>query len=116
MATKYSAANVLPVADKVNDTWAENPDFMLGSVTLTMFTKARDDAATANSLVETKRVELSGLMNDRDDKLKVLQDLVTRARAGFKATYGGDSTQYEQAGGTRASERKPATRKPKPTT
>ena len=35
----------------------------------------------------------------------ILSDLVQRARAGFKAVYGPDSTQYEQAGGTRRSER-----------
>ena len=29
-----------------------------------------------------------------------------RARSGFKSAYGLDSTQYEQAGGTRKSERK----------
>lgn len=116
MPTKYSAAKVLPEADKVSATWSENPEFKLGTLTLVDFNKAKDDATAADAKAEATKVELSGQMNDRDDKVKYLQDLVTRARAGFKASYGSDSTQYEQAGGTRASERKSPTRKPKPTT
>jgi hypothetical protein len=40
-----------------------------------------------------------------------LGEWVTRARSGFRAVYGPDSTQYEQAGGTRSSERKKPVRK-----
>jgi len=42
--------------------------------------------------------------------------LVTRARSGIRSVFGPDSTQYEQAGGTRTSERKTPTRKPKTAT
>jgi len=44
-------------------------------------------------------------LNDRDEKSQVLNDLVLCALTGFKAVDGPDSTQYEQAGGTRRSER-----------
>jgi hypothetical protein len=40
-----------------------------------------------------------------------LSDLISRARSGFRAAFGPDSTQYQQAGGTRRSKRKPAKRK-----
>ena len=116
MSTKYPADRVLPEAAKIIDTWTANPDFKLGTLTLVDFTKARDEAATADALVETKRTDLSGLMNARDDKLGALHELSTRARSGFKATYGADSSQYEQSGGVRLSERKPATRKAKAAT
>ena len=33
-------------------------------------------------------------------------ELIVRARSGFKSVYGPDSTQYQQAGGTRKSDRK----------
>jgi hypothetical protein len=36
---------------------------------------------------------------------------VKRARAGVKANFGDNSSQYEMVGGTRLSERKPRTRK-----
>ena len=57
--------------------------------------------------------ELTGLINDRDSQGVGLNELVTRVRSGFRAVYGPDSTQYEQAGGTRLSERKKPSRKPK---
>jgi hypothetical protein len=38
-------------------------------------------------------------------------DKVKRVRAGVKANYGDDSSQYEMVGGTRLSERKPPTRR-----
>jgi hypothetical protein len=47
---------------------------------------------------------------------KALDDLSARMLAGVGAIYGKDSSQYEQAGGTRTSERKPPLRKPKPPT
>jgi hypothetical protein len=115
MSTKYPADKILPEAAKIIDTWTANPDFKLGTLTLGDFTKKRDEAASANAVVETKRTDLSGLMNARDDKLGALHELNVRAHAGFKATYGADSSQYEQAGGTRTSERKPPTRKAKVT-
>jgi hypothetical protein len=114
MPTKYNPTVVLVDANKIIDTWSANADFKLGTVTLESFTQARDKVADADAAVESKRTELSGLMNDRDDSSAALQELVTRARSGFRATYGPDSSQYEQAGGTRVSERKVATRKAKP--
>jgi integrase len=46
------------------------------------------------------------------EKLAAISSVTTRARNGFRAIFGPDSSQYEQAGGTRASERKrPAPRK-----
>jgi hypothetical protein len=113
MATKYAPDTVLADAGKIIDTWTANADYKLGTVTLEAFTQARDGAAAADAAVESKRTELSGLMNNRDDKMAELNELTTRARAGFKAFYGADSSQYEQAGGTRASERKSPTRKAK---
>ncbi len=82
MPSKYAADNVLPEAAKIIDTWAANPDFKLGTLTLVDFTKKRDEAASANAVVETKRTDLSGLMNARDDKLFALHDLTTRATRG----------------------------------
>ena len=65
--------------------------------------------------IEAKRSELTRLVNERDSEAEALNELNTRARSGFRAVYGPDSSQYEQAGGTRKSERKPATRKRKQT-
>lgn len=109
-----STNDVLTDANRIVDTWNANTDFTLGSITLAKFTEARDALAAADAEVESKRTELAALLNARDERHAVMQDLVTRMRAGFKAVYGPDSTQYEQAGGTRRSERASNSRKVKP--
>ena len=106
MATKNSPNGVLSDAHKIIETWSANADFALGSVKLEDFKKQRDVVIEADSAVEAKRTELAGLMGKRDDETGAMKELVTRAKSGFRASYGADSPQYKQAGGTRASERK----------
>ena len=55
--------------------------------------------------------QLTNLRNQRDTINQSLWDKVKRARAGVKANYGDDSSQYEMVGGTRLSERKSARRR-----
>lgn len=69
---------------------------------------------SVRSQTEDLRTQLTKATNDANDQAQALNNIVTRARSGFRATYGPDSTQYEQAGGARTSERKrPAARKQK---
>jgi hypothetical protein len=106
---------VLSEADKIVDTWTANPDFKLGTVTLDSFTTERNGLVSADAAVETMRTELAALINTRDAKQVSVGELASRARAGFRAYYGPDSTQYEQAGGKRKSERSSGLhRTPKP--
>ena len=104
---KVSVPAVLSAADKIKNTWAANPTFTLGDMTLESFTAAHDAVNQHETEIETKRHELQGLLDNRDDKARELQDLCTRALSGFRAVYGPDSPQYDQAGGTRRSERAP---------
>jgi hypothetical protein len=78
----------------------------MGDVTLPKFTAACEQLRETNNAVESKKLELTGLINDREAQADSVRELVVRARSGFKSVYGPDSTQYEQAGGTRKSERK----------
>ena len=55
-------------------------------------------------------------LRNRDDKVRELRDIVVRFRLGLRSSYGADSALYEQAGGTRISARKSATRQGKPDT
>jgi hypothetical protein len=94
-------------AQKIIDTWKANTSFNLGSrLTLESFTQDRDQLTALDTAIESRRIELQGLINERNDLSKVLRGQITRARSGFRAVYGPDSTQYDQAGATRASERK----------
>ncbi len=104
-------AELLAEANKIVTTWTANPTFSIGATKLTDFQAALTAFQSADTTVETKRTELKGLVDARDDMANSLNDLVTRARSGFRAVYGADSAQYEQAGGTRKSERKRPTRK-----
>jgi hypothetical protein len=54
---------------------------------------------------------LTALVNELGDMTTETANIVTRARSGFRAIYGPDSTQYEQAGGTRSSDRRRSTPK-----
>jgi hypothetical protein len=102
---------VLADAGQILNVWTANPDFKLGDMTLAKFKTATEELQEADNAVEAKRTELTGLINARDTQAAELGEWVTRARSGFRAVYGPDSTQYEQAGGTRSSERKKPVRK-----
>jgi hypothetical protein len=105
-------------AQKILDTWKANSSFNIGSkITLESFTQDRDQLTALDNAIESRRIELQGLINERNDLGKNLRTQITRIRSGFRAVYGPDSTQYDQAGATRTSERKARTaRKPAVTT
>lgn len=109
-----AATNVALVnGKKVADVWNAHPEFAMKDVTLVNFQSAMESAQTADDAVETLRSQLTALINDRDAKNATLTELTTRALSGIRGFFGPDSDEYEQAGGTRTSERKKPTRKTK---
>src|SRR3972149_11255307 len=81
---------------------------ILGAGTLTMdINQARGIEEQMTNLEN----QLTNLRNQRDAINQFLWDKVKRGRAGVKANYGDDSSQYEMVGGTRLSERKSARRR-----
>ena len=60
---------------------------------------------------EYRRGEVSTMRNKRDALNLNVWDKVKRVRAGVKAIYGDDSSQYQMVGGTRMSDRKSPTRR-----
>ncbi len=74
--------------------------------------------ADANSKLEIYNQTLAladAQLNDFTATEKIVQDLSVRMLSGVGVKYGYDSTEYEQAGGTRKSERARPTRAPKNT-
>ena len=76
---------------------------------------------TAVNSVRTRLTEYNQALAAVDDKYnalvaaeKALGDMSERMLAGVASMFGKDSSQYEQAGGVRKSERKSSARKPKP--
>jgi hypothetical protein len=107
MSTKGSIDDVIADGERIIRVWRENPAFSMGDVTLAQLEAMMTDLRTLRGQIETTRTQLTHLVNQSNDKLAAISTAASRARSGFRAFFGPDSSQYEQAGGTRASERKP---------
>jgi hypothetical protein len=68
-------------------------------------------AGPIEAQITNLETQLNNLCNQRDTVYQSMWDKVKRVRAGVKANFGDNSSQYEMIGGTRLSERKPRTRK-----
>ena len=118
MATKVSAEVVLKDSEGIEKVWKANPTLKLGKdatdkVELADYLAAKKKVTDANDEIEGLRDKLTQALNLRDDSAGALNGLNTRALSAIRGIYGPDTTEYEQAGGTRTSERKKAVRKPK---
>jgi uncharacterized coiled-coil protein SlyX len=111
MPTKYSVDTVLTDSERIARVWTDNPNFALGEVTLQSLQTKITEARQKRDQLEALRMQMTALTNDLSDRTSDLAAINTRAKSGFRAVYGPDSTQYEQAGGTRASDRRNARRK-----
>ena len=122
MPQPIDSTAVLSDADKIEKVWGKNPSMSLGSesdpknpkVTHTDFEKAKTTVEGFNSQIEDLRSQLNDLLNKRNDSAKALAQLNTRALSAIRGIFGPDSSEYEQAGGTRSSERKKPVRTAKP--
>ena len=92
--------------------WSDNPSFALNGVTLAQFQTMLSELETSQRVTEDLRTQLTEAVNETNGRSAAVTEINTRARAGIRGFFGPDSTQYEQAGGTRRSERKPRARKP----
>lgn len=107
--------NILSEAEQIARVWEDNPSFSLGNLTLAQFQAMLTGLRNSHGKAEDLHMQVTAAINDTNSQAIEVSDVVTRARSGFRAMYGPDSTQYEQAGGTRRSDRKRPTRKPKTT-
>lgn len=79
-------------------------------VELADYLAAKKKVTNANDTIDELRHQLDAALNLRDDSAGVLNGLNTRALSAIRGIFGPDSTEYEQAGGTRTSERKKSVR------
>ncbi|MDX6695599.1 MAG: hypothetical protein QOF02_3202 [Blastocatellia bacterium] len=103
---KVSVDNALADGEQIARVWAENPTFTLGEITQESLQELLTELRTTRAETEELRTKLTARLNKIEELIEEVKLLVTRARSGFRATFGPDSTQYEQSGGTRTSERK----------
>ncbi|MBI4326534.1 MAG: hypothetical protein HY674_14905 [Chloroflexi bacterium] len=111
MATNVNPDKVKTDSDNILGVWKANTDFKMKEVTVESFEADNKRLETLLKDIAAKETDLSTLKNDRDDLALKLNELCTRARSGMKGFFGPNSSQYEQAGGTRAIERKKPARK-----
>ncbi|HMF58050.1 MAG TPA: hypothetical protein VK619_17025 [Pyrinomonadaceae bacterium] len=115
MASKYPFDSTIADSEQIARVRADNPTFTLGEITLVSLQSKISSLRQKRDQAETLRTQLTALSNQLNEQTAEMANINTRARSGFRAIYGPDSSQYEQAGGTRASERKRPSSKKKPT-
>jgi hypothetical protein len=98
-------------AEKILRMWDENPSFTLGDITREVFTARLEALRQQRAATEALRTQLTEAVNNLNAKAVDLIGLTTRVLSGVRAVYGPNSTQYEQAGGTRTDDRKTVKKK-----
>ncbi len=112
MATKQYPTDVVEQAQNVLSAWNQiSTTLVFGTLTPTVLSADVTAATTLEAEMAKLEAQLTDKRNQRDALYLSIWDKVKRVRAGVKATYGDDSSQYEMIGGTRVSERKSPTRK-----
>lgn len=106
MTVKKNAERVKKDSVTILGVWTENPTFKMSDVTLESFGADLETLEKTMKDIAALELKLTPLRNTRDDLASKLHEVNTRARSGIKGFFGPNSSQYEQAGGTRSSERK----------
>ena len=89
-----------------------DPSFQVGGASLAELEKAVNLALANQDKITSLKSQMTDLRNQDGALTAEVWDMLKRLRAGVKAAYGDDSSQYEMMGGTRLSERKKAAKKP----
>jgi hypothetical protein len=98
-------------AEELLRVWDDNSDLALGDLTKAQFKTLLDAFNTTRAGVDGMRSQLTKGVNDLNDHAKQILAIGVRARSVARGQYGPDSTQYQQLGGKRASDRKPRKKK-----
>ena len=106
MPRSKSLDEVLAGAEKLDRVWEANPNFALGDLTREKFKAELDALSESRARLEESKRQVTNLSNAVNERGETLLAYNTRVLSGIRAVFGPDSTQYEEAGGTRQSERK----------
>jgi hypothetical protein len=112
MTTKRFPGNLQTQAEGIRAAWNHiDTSMTFGDLDFMAFNAAIEKAGALESEVSELRTLLVDRLNKRNDAYASVWEMVKRVRSGVKGYYGDDSSQYEMVGGTRASERKPRSRR-----
>jgi hypothetical protein len=99
-----SLDEVIAGGEKIERVWDANPTFTLGELTREKFKTELNALRESRAQLEEAKRQVTNLTNTTNERASGVLDNVTRALSGLRAVFGPDSTQYEEAGGTRSSE------------
>jgi len=113
--SKKLPSDLVEQAKSVLDAWVQIDDQLtFGPVNAGALTMDINHVRGVEEQITNLENKLTDMRNQRDAFSQSMWDKVKRLRAGVKAIYGDDSSQYEMVGGTRLSDRKPVRRTPTP--
>jgi hypothetical protein len=113
MPAKTCPNNVLEQTRSVLSAWKQLDEFTLSDLTPASLEEDLNQIEPILFQITDLEARLTDARNKRDTLNLAMWEKVKRVRAGVKANFGDDSSQYEMVGGTRFSERKTPTRKAK---
>ncbi len=87
-------------------TMHEADDFKIGDITRQSLTTKIAGLRSQNAELENTKALAARLVNEISTELVDAGQIQTRGLSGIRAAFGPDSSEYEQAGGIRTSERK----------
>ena len=112
MGKKLYPTNTLTQAHKIVNVWDHIGNVpLLGPQGYEALRSNLENTRELKEKISRLEAELINLRNERDATGIEIWGQVKRARAGIKAVYGDDSTEYQLAGGTRLRDRKRPRRK-----
>jgi hypothetical protein len=111
MPRSKSLDEIISDIQKIIRVWEANPTFTLGEITLAGLKAELDDLIELRGQTNEARANVARLVNATNEKANALIAVHTRALSGIRGVFGPNSTQYDEAGGTRPSEKKAAKKK-----
>ena len=111
MATKQFPTDILSQAIEVQAAWSQiDEGLTFGQLNMAALVMDMNGLRNIQHSMATLETQLAEMRNQRVALSQATWDKVKRVRAGVKATFGDDSSQYDLIGGTRVSDRKPVRR------
>lgn len=92
----------------------KTPSFSVGDITVQSLEATISGLRAKSADLENAKALVTRLVNELSADLGGGQQLQTRGLSGVRAAFGPDSSEYEEAGGVRTSERKARIPKKKP--
>jgi len=101
MPTKQFPSNILPQAIDTQEAWNRiDESLAYGSVNVAALSMDIAQIRRLDHTLSNLETQLTEIRNQREAVCQTAWDKIKRVRAGVKATFGDDSTQYDMIGGT----------------